>query len=78
MSTAYGARTARRYAASLHGKRRSPAVPVLLLVWGGAAAVLALWWSSTPAVVGDSEWIIGAGRITGLLASTTAVPSSSV
>ncbi|TQK43403.1 ferredoxin-NADP reductase [Streptomyces sp. SLBN-118] len=68
MSTAYGARTARRYAASLSGKRRSPAVPVLLLLWGGAAGVLALWWSSTPAVVGDSEWITGAGRITGLLA----------
>nr|WP_233362115.1 ferric reductase-like transmembrane domain-containing protein [Streptomyces sp. GMR22] len=45
-------------------------VPVLahLMIWGGAAAVLALWWSDTPSVVGAAGWLTGAGRITGLLA----------
>ncbi|MEV5775164.1 ferric reductase-like transmembrane domain-containing protein [Streptomyces antimycoticus] len=45
-------------------------VPVLahVMVWGGAAAVLALWWHDTPSVVGAAGWLTGAGRITGLLA----------
>ncbi|WP_055558285.1 ferric reductase-like transmembrane domain-containing protein [Streptomyces sp. NBRC 110028] len=45
-------------------------VPALahLLIWGGAAAVLALWWSDTTSVVGAAGWVTGAGRITGLLA----------
>ena len=45
-------------------------VPALahLLIWGGAAAVLALWWSDTTSVVGAAGWFTGAGRITGLLA----------
>ena len=68
MSTAYGARTARRYAASLHGKRRSPAVPVLLLVWGGAAGVLACGGATPPPLSSATGVVIGAGRITGLLA----------
>ncbi|GAA1064360.1 ferredoxin reductase family protein [Streptomyces asiaticus] len=38
------------------------------MIWGGAAAVLALWWSDTPSVVGAAGWLTGAGRITGLLA----------
>ncbi|GAA3357338.1 ferredoxin reductase family protein [Streptomyces antimycoticus] len=38
------------------------------MVWGGAAAVLALWWHDTPSVVGAAGWLTGAGRITGLLA----------
>ncbi|MFE2449213.1 ferric reductase-like transmembrane domain-containing protein [Streptomyces sp. NPDC059426] len=48
-------------------------VPVLahLTIWGGAAAVLALWWSDTPSVVGAAGWLTGAGRITGLLAGYT-------
>ncbi|NEW70907.1 ferredoxin reductase family protein [Streptomyces rhizosphaericus] len=48
-------------------------VPVLahLMIWGGAAAVLALWWSDTPSVVGAAGWLTGAGRITGLLAGYT-------
>ncbi|MFF3612031.1 ferric reductase-like transmembrane domain-containing protein [Streptomyces sp. NPDC002580] len=41
-------------------------VPVL--IWAGAAGVLALWWSDTSAVVGPAGWLTGAGRITGLLA----------
>ncbi|MFD8806760.1 ferric reductase-like transmembrane domain-containing protein [Streptomyces sp. NPDC059597] len=47
--------------------RRSPAVPLLVLLWAGAAAVLALWWTGTDAVVGAAGWLTGAGRITGLL-----------
>ncbi|ATL32251.1 ferric reductase-like transmembrane domain-containing protein [Streptomyces formicae] len=49
--------------------RRSP-VPLLaqLAIWGGAAGVLALWWSDTTAVVGPEDWLTGAGRITGLMA----------
>ncbi|MFB9460699.1 ferredoxin reductase family protein [Streptomyces antimycoticus] len=39
-----------------------------VMVWGGAAAVLALWWHDTPSVVGAAGWLTGAGRITGLLA----------
>ncbi|GAA1301028.1 ferredoxin reductase family protein [Streptomyces javensis] len=38
------------------------------MIWGGAAAVLTLWWSDTPSVVGAVGWLTGAGRITGLLA----------
>ncbi|MCZ2404215.1 ferric reductase-like transmembrane domain-containing protein [Paenarthrobacter sp. Z7-10] len=38
------------------------------LVWAGAAAVLALWWFDTPSVAGLADWLINAGRITGLLA----------
>nr|BFD85849.1 ferredoxin reductase family protein [Streptomyces sp. Xyl84] len=37
------------------------------LLWAGAAAVLALWWSDTASVVGAAGWLTGAGRITGLL-----------
>lgn len=37
-------------------------------VWGGAAAVLALWWADTASVAGAADWLVGAGRITGLLA----------
>lgn len=68
MATSYGGRAARRYMASLPRARRSPAVPVLVIVWAGAAVVLALWWRNTQAVSGTAEWLIGASRITGLLA----------
>ncbi|GGS72756.1 ferredoxin reductase family protein [Streptomyces cinerochromogenes] len=47
--------------------RRSPAGPVLALLWAGAAAVLALWWADTGSVVGAAGWLTGAGRIAGLL-----------
>ncbi len=58
------------------GRRRPPGrirprwAPLVaqLAVWGGAAAVLALWWADTPAVAGAAGWLTGAGRITGLLA----------
>ncbi|MEV6484746.1 ferric reductase-like transmembrane domain-containing protein [Streptomyces sp. NPDC051576] len=47
--------------------RRSPAVPVLALLWAGAAAVVALWWADTGSVVGAAGWLTGGGRIAGLL-----------
>ncbi|OIK00678.1 ferredoxin reductase family protein [Streptomyces colonosanans] len=47
--------------------RRSPAGPLLVLVWAGAAAVVALWWQDTGSVVGTAGWLTGAGRIAGLL-----------
>ena len=39
-----------------------------MVIYGGAVAVLALWWHHTPSVVGLDGWLTGAGRITGLLA----------
>ncbi|MGO4419507.1 ferric reductase, partial [Streptomyces sp. MCAF7] len=45
--------------------RRSPAVPLILLSWAGAAAVVTLWWQNTPNVVGNAEWLVGGGRLTG-------------
>jgi predicted ferric reductase len=47
--------------------RRSPAGPVLAVLWAGAAGVVALWWSGTGSVVGTAGWLTGAGRIAGLL-----------
>ncbi|MET7739987.1 ferredoxin reductase family protein [Streptomyces sp. NPDC005385] len=47
--------------------RRSPAGPLLALLWAGAAAVLALWWTDTPAVVATAGRLTDAGRISGLL-----------
>ncbi|MFG2616416.1 ferric reductase-like transmembrane domain-containing protein [Streptomyces sp. NPDC048507] len=57
----------------MHRRRHRPCrslVPFLvpLVIWGGGAGVLALWWSDTNAVVGPAGWLTGAGRITGLLA----------
>lgn len=48
--------------------KRSPVVPVLVVLWGGAAGVLALWWHDTGSVVGSAGVLTGAGRIAGLLA----------
>ena len=41
---------------------------VLAIIGTGAAAVLALWWHSTPGVSGLGGWLTGAGEILGLLA----------
>ncbi|WP_435172314.1 ferredoxin reductase family protein [Actinacidiphila sp. bgisy145] len=65
MTTTYDPRTTRHAAAP--AARRSPAAWVLLLSWAGAAAVLALWWQDTGSVVGTADWLLGAGRIAGLL-----------
>jgi predicted ferric reductase len=64
MTTLYEQRTA---PSVMPAPRRSPAGPVLALLWAGAAAVLALWWSDTGSVVGAAGWLTGAGRIAGLL-----------
>ncbi|MDV9172646.1 ferric reductase, partial [Streptomyces sp. W16] len=45
--------------------RRSPAGPVLALLWAGAAASVALWWADTGSVVGAAGWLTGVGRIAG-------------
>ena len=50
------------------GPRRSPAVPLVIALWAGAAAVLWLWWDNTPSLADNTAKIIAAGRITGLLA----------
>ncbi len=47
---------------------RSPSWAPPLAFSAGAAAVLALWWRSTPDVVGLAGLLTEAGRITGLLA----------
>ncbi|MET9450254.1 ferredoxin reductase family protein [Streptomyces cinerochromogenes] len=67
-TTLAGGRAARRQTMRRIRPRRSPAVPLLLAVWAGAAAVLWLWWQNTPSIADDTGRILGAGRITGLLA----------
>ncbi|MEW2625726.1 ferric reductase-like transmembrane domain-containing protein [Streptomyces sp. NPDC048106] len=58
----------RRPAPPLPGTaRRSPAGPLLAVLWAGAAAVVALWWTDTASVVGAAGWLTGAGRLAGLL-----------
>ncbi|OPG02258.1 ferric reductase [Streptomyces sp. GKU 895] len=47
--------------------RRSPAGPLLALLWAGAAGAVALWWANTGSVVGAAGWLTHAGRIAGLL-----------
>ncbi|MEE4545004.1 ferredoxin reductase family protein [Streptomyces sp. V4-01] len=58
---------AARHSAAARPGRRSPAAAVLALCWAGAAAVVALWWKDTGPVVGPAGWLIGGGRIAGLL-----------
>ncbi|MFJ4471289.1 ferric reductase-like transmembrane domain-containing protein [Streptomyces sp. NPDC089424] len=67
-TTLSGGRAARRQTMRRIRPRRSPAVPLLLAVGVGAAAVLWLWWRNTPAVADTTGRILNAGRITGLLA----------
>ncbi|MBC9731206.1 ferric reductase-like transmembrane domain-containing protein [Streptomyces sp. TRM68367] len=64
MTTVYAQR---RAALAPPTPRRSPVGAVLAVLWGGAAAVIALWWHDTGSVVGASGWLTGAGRIAGLL-----------
>ncbi|MFE6630867.1 MULTISPECIES: ferredoxin reductase family protein [Streptomyces] len=67
-TTLAGGRAARRQTMRRIRPRRSPAVPLLLAVWAGAAGVLWLWWRNTPAISDRTGMILNAGRITGLLA----------
>ncbi|MEV6210147.1 ferredoxin reductase family protein [Kitasatospora sp. NPDC051914] len=69
MTTIQHSRAGRRQTQRRVRRRRSPAVPLLVLACGGAAAVVWLWWRNTPAVLPDNgDRLIHAGRITGLLA----------
>jgi ferredoxin-NADP reductase/DMSO/TMAO reductase YedYZ heme-binding membrane subunit len=65
MTTTYSPRPARHAVAP--AGRRSPAALVLALCWAGAAGAVALWWQDTGSVVGRADWLLGAGRIAGLL-----------
>ncbi|RZU28705.1 putative ferric reductase [Streptomyces sp. BK022] len=67
-TTLAGGRAARRQTMRRIRPRRSPAVPLLLVVWAGAAAVLWLWWHNTPSIADNAGRVLNAGRITGLLA----------
>ncbi|MGW7369031.1 ferredoxin reductase family protein [Streptomyces sp. NPDC054841] len=61
-------RAARRQTMRAIRPRRNPAAVLLAAAWAGAAAVLWLWWENTAVVRMDTaEWLVGAGRITGLL-----------
>ncbi|MDN0198330.1 ferredoxin reductase family protein [Streptomyces sp. S.PNR 29] len=69
MKTIQHSRVGRRQAQRRIRPRRSPAAPLLVLSWAGAAAVLWLWWRNTPAVAATTaDRLVHAGRITGLLA----------
>jgi len=68
VSTIAGGRAARRQTMRRIRPRRSPAVPLLLAVWAGAAGVIWLWWSNTPSIADNTSRMVNAGRITGLLA----------
>ncbi|MGW0878709.1 ferredoxin reductase family protein [Streptomyces sp. NPDC002671] len=67
-TTLAGGRAARRQTMRRIRPRRSPAVPLLLAVGAGGAAVLGLWWHTTPSIADDDARVLNAGRITGLLA----------
>jgi ferredoxin-NADP reductase/DMSO/TMAO reductase YedYZ heme-binding membrane subunit len=68
LATIHGGTATRQHAAPPTPRARcTPAGLVLALIFGGAAAVLALWWTSTASVVGTADWVIGAGRMAGLL-----------
>jgi predicted ferric reductase len=61
-------RAARRQTMRAIRPRRDPAVALLAVAWAGAVAVLSLWWQNTAVVhMTTAEWLIGGGRITGLL-----------
>ncbi|MEW2086245.1 ferredoxin reductase family protein [Streptomyces sp. NPDC005283] len=65
-------RAARRQTMRAIRPRRDPAVALLAVTWAGAVAVLSLWWQNTAVVhMSTAEWLIGAGRITGLLGGYT-------
>ncbi|MCZ4604122.1 ferredoxin reductase family protein, partial [Streptomyces sp. Lzd4kr] len=69
MATIQHSRAGRRQATRRIRYRRSPAAPLLVFAWTGAAAVLWLWWHNTPAVAATTaDRLVNAGRITGLLA----------
>ncbi|MFF2521092.1 ferredoxin reductase family protein [Streptomyces liangshanensis] len=68
----HNGRAARRQTMRAIRPQRSGARTLLAVCWAGAVAVMALWWQNTPVVHVDlAEWLIGAGRLTGLLGGYT-------
>lgn len=68
MVTTYEIRAGRHRAAPPAAQGSTfPAWPVPALIAVGAAALVALWWRDTAAIVRPADWYLGAGRITGLL-----------
>lgn len=68
MTMLQNGRAARRQTMRAIRPQRDPAVVLLAIAWVGAAAVLSLWWQNTAVVHMDTaEWLVGAGRLTGLL-----------
>ncbi|MEE1800030.1 ferredoxin reductase family protein [Streptomyces sp. NPDC101062] len=64
----HNGRAARRQTMRAISPQRSGALPLLVMCWAGAAAVMALWWQNTAVVhMALAEWLIGGGRLTGLL-----------
>ncbi|WP_446040537.1 ferredoxin reductase family protein [Streptomyces sp. SID1121] len=68
----HNGRAARRQTMRAIRPQRSGARTLLAASWAGAVAVMALWWQNTPVVHVDlTEWLIGGGRLTGLLGGYT-------
>ncbi|WP_237531552.1 ferredoxin reductase family protein [Streptomyces sp. SID3212] len=68
----HNGRAARRQTMRAIRPQRSGARTLLAASWAGAVAVMALWWQNTPVVHVDlAEWLIGGGRLTGLLGGYT-------
>lgn len=61
------------WAAARRGRAGRAAGTVLIAIGLGAALVVELWWHDATTVVGLDGWLIGAGRITGLLAGYAVV-----
>src|SRR6202161_4231232 len=68
LSSSHQGQGAPRSVRDKKGHERVSARTVLAIIGTGAAAVLALWWHSTPGVSGLGGWLTGAGEALGLLA----------
>lgn len=71
MAMLHNGRAARRQTMRAIRPQRSGALPLLVMCWAGAAAVMALWWQNTLVVRMDmAEWLTGAGLPPGCSAAT--------
>lgn len=69
MTAIQHSRAGRRQAVRRIRPRHTPATPLPVLAWAGAAGVLWLWWRDTPAVAATTaDRLTHAVRMTGLLA----------
>lgn len=72
MAIMHNGRAARRQTMRAIRPQRQGARPLLAMWWAGAIGVMALWWQNTPVVHIDlAEWLLGSGRLTGLLGGYT-------